>query len=79
MRRVTTPVLQDTPVGTTKEMKTFNKTTNLRYNRIHIYQYRENWKENADRVSSDMIPKMILKYQPKGKRKPLKIWKDSVL
>jgi hypothetical protein len=41
-----------------------------------IYQYRKNWKEHVDR-----IPKMILKYQPKGKRnlgKPLKRWKDSV-
>jgi hypothetical protein len=28
-----------------------------------IYQYRKNWKEHVDR-----IPKMILKYQPKGKR-----------
>jgi hypothetical protein len=28
-----------------------------------IYQYRKNWKEHVDRIS-----KMILKYQPKGKR-----------
>jgi hypothetical protein len=27
-----------------------------------IYQYRKNWKEHADRMSSDRIPKMILKY-----------------
>jgi hypothetical protein len=33
-----------------------------------IYQYRKNWKEHVDRMSSDRIPKMILKYQPKGKR-----------
>jgi hypothetical protein len=42
-----------------------------------ICQYRKNCKEHADR-----IPKMILKYQPKGKRnlgRPLKRWKDSVL
>jgi hypothetical protein len=42
-----------------------------------IYQYRKNWKEHVDR-----IPKMILKYQPKGKRnlgRLLKRWKDSVL
>jgi hypothetical protein len=42
-----------------------------------IYQYRKNWKEQVDR-----IPKMILKYQPKGKinlGRPLKRWKDSVL
>jgi hypothetical protein len=35
-----------------------------------------------DRMSSDRIPKMILKYQQKGKRnlgRPLKRWKDSVL
>jgi hypothetical protein len=47
-----------------------------------IYQYRKNWKEHVDRISSDRIPKMILKYQPKGKRnlcRPLKRWKDSVL
>jgi hypothetical protein len=47
-----------------------------------IYQYRKNWKERVGRMSSDRIPKMILKYQPKGKRnlgRPLKRWKDSVL
>jgi hypothetical protein len=47
-----------------------------------ICQYRKNWKEHVDRMISDMIPKMILKYQPKGKRnlgRPLKRWKDSVL
>jgi hypothetical protein len=38
-----------------------------------IYQYRKNWKEHVDR-----IPKIILKYQPKGKRN-LGRWKDSVL
>jgi hypothetical protein len=32
-----------------------------------IYQYRKNWKERVDRTSFDRIPKMILKYQPKGK------------
>jgi hypothetical protein len=32
-----------------------------------IYQYKENWKEHVHRMSSDRIPKMILKYQPKGK------------
>jgi hypothetical protein len=47
-----------------------------------IYQYRKNWKEHVERMSSDTIPKMILKYQPRGKRnlgRPLKRWKDSVL
>jgi hypothetical protein len=47
-----------------------------------IYQYRKNWKEQVDRMSSDRIPKIILKYQPKWKRnlgRPLKRWKDSVL
>jgi hypothetical protein len=46
------------------------------------YQYRKNWKEHVDRMSSDRIPKVILEYQPKGKRnlgRPLKRWKDSVL
>jgi hypothetical protein len=32
-----------------------------------IYQCRKNWKENVDRMSSDRIPKMILKYQSKRK------------
>jgi hypothetical protein len=47
-----------------------------------IYQYRKNGKEHVDRMSCDRIPKMFLKYQPKGKRnlgRPLKRWKDSVL
>jgi hypothetical protein len=47
-----------------------------------IYQYKKNWKEHVDRMSSDRIQKMILKYQPKGKRnlgRPLKRRKDSVL
>jgi hypothetical protein len=47
-----------------------------------IYQHRKNWKEHVDRMTSNRIPKMILKYQPKGKRNlgsPLKRWKDSVL
>jgi hypothetical protein len=47
-----------------------------------IYQCRKKWKEHVDRISSDRIPKMILKYQPKGKRnlgRPLKRWMDSVL
>jgi hypothetical protein len=47
-----------------------------------IYRYRKNSKEHVDTMSSDRIPKMILKYQPKVKRnlgRPLKRWKDSVL
>jgi hypothetical protein len=47
-----------------------------------IYQYRKNWKEHVDRMSSHRIPKKFLKYQPEGKRnlgRPLKRWKDSVL
>jgi hypothetical protein len=32
-----------------------------------IYQYRKNWKEHIERMSSGRTPKMILKYQPKGK------------
>jgi hypothetical protein len=47
-----------------------------------IYLYRKNWKEHVDRMSSDWIPEMILKYQPKVKRnlgKPVKRLKDSVL
>jgi hypothetical protein len=47
-----------------------------------IYQYRKNCKEHVDRMNSDRIRKMILKYQHKGKinlGRPLKRWKDSVL
>jgi hypothetical protein len=33
-----------------------------------VTQYRKNWKEHAHRMTPDRIPKMILKYQPKGKR-----------
>jgi hypothetical protein len=33
-----------------------------------MYQYRKNWKEHVDRMISDRIPTIILKYQPKGKR-----------
>jgi hypothetical protein len=32
-----------------------------------IELYRTNWKECINRMSCDMIPKMFLKYQPKGK------------
>jgi hypothetical protein len=42
----------------------------------------KNWKAHVDWMSSDRIPKMILKYEPKGKRnlgRPLKRWKDSIL
>jgi hypothetical protein len=45
-----------------------------------ICQYRKNWKEHVDRMSSDRIPTIILKYQRKGKRnlgRPLKTLKDS--
>jgi hypothetical protein len=45
-------------------------------------QYRKNWKKHVNTMSSDRIPKMILKYQPKGKinlGRPLKRCKDSVL
>jgi hypothetical protein len=56
-----------------------SRIKNVTDNRI---QYRKNWKEHVDRMSSDRIPKIIVKYQPKGKRnlgRPLKRWKDSVL
>jgi hypothetical protein len=66
MRRITTPNNEDI-------------LTELQISQIaeFIYQYRKNWKDHVDR-----IPKMILKYHPKGKRnlgRPLKRWKDSVL
>jgi hypothetical protein len=60
----------------------FNRITNLTDNRIHIAVQKKIRKEHIDRMSSDRIPKMILKYQPKGKinlGRPLKRWKDSVL
>jgi hypothetical protein len=58
--------------------------TELRMSQIteFIYQYRKNWKERVDRMRSDRIPKIILKYQPKGKLnlgRPLSRWKDLVL
>jgi hypothetical protein len=34
-----------------------------------IYQYRKSWKEHVDRMSSDRIPKIILHYQSKEKKK----------
>jgi hypothetical protein len=40
-----------------------------------IEQYRRNWRRHFGRVRCDRIPKSILKYQPKGKRRfgrPLK-------
>jgi hypothetical protein len=47
-----------------------------------IYRYRKNWKQHVDRLSSDRIPTIILKYQSKRKRnlgRPLERRKDSVL
>jgi hypothetical protein len=41
----------------------------------YIYQYRKHWKEHVERMSSDRIPKMVVKYQPKGEKnlgRPLK-------
>jgi hypothetical protein len=45
-----------------------------------ICQYRKSWKERVDRMSSDRIPRMILKGKREKKLgRPLKRWKDSVL
>jgi hypothetical protein len=33
-----------------------------------VTQYRKNWKEHVHRMTPGRIPKIILKYQPKGKR-----------
>jgi hypothetical protein len=33
-----------------------------------VTQHRKNWKEHVHRMTPDRIPKIILKYQPKGKR-----------
>jgi hypothetical protein len=47
-----------------------------------VYRYGKIPKEHVDRMRFDTIPKMIPKYQPKGKRnlgRPLNRWKDSVL
>jgi hypothetical protein len=50
--------------------------------KFNVFTDSVNDRMNSDRMSSDRIPKLILKYQPKGKRnlgRPLKRWKDSVL
>jgi hypothetical protein len=63
-----------TPLGPQKKLRYFNRITNVADNRIYI-SVQKNWKEHVDRMSSDRIPKLILKYQPKWKRKlgrPLK-------
>jgi hypothetical protein len=63
-------------LGPQNKLRHFNRITKF------ICQYRKYWKEHVDRMSSDRIPKMILKYQSKGKRnlgRPLIRWKDSVL
>jgi hypothetical protein len=42
-----------------------------------VTQYRKKWNEHVHRMTPDRIPKIILKYQPKGKRclgRPLKRW-----
>jgi molybdopterin-guanine dinucleotide biosynthesis protein A len=47
-----------------------------------VTQHRKNWKEHVHRMTPGRIPKIILKYQPKGNRclgRPLKRWKDSVM
>jgi hypothetical protein len=48
-----------------------NILTELQISQIteFICQYRKNWKEHVDRMSSNRIPKIILKYQPKWKKK----------
>jgi hypothetical protein len=61
-------------LGPQKKLRYFNRITNVTDNRIYI-SVQKNWKEHVDRMSSHRIPKIILKYQPKGKRKlgrPLK-------
>jgi hypothetical protein len=39
-----------------------------------IEQYRRKWKEHVNRMSSDRIPKRILKYQLKGEGKLWRQW-----
>jgi hypothetical protein len=76
--------LRRTAVYTRWDHKRNDILTDLQMSQIteFIYQYRKNWKEHVDRMSSDRIPKMILKHQPREKiilGRPLKRWKDSVL
>jgi hypothetical protein len=45
-----------------------------------VTQYQKNWKEHVHRMTPGRIPKMILKYQPKGKRslsRSLKRWQNA--
>jgi hypothetical protein len=48
----------------------------------NLHNNTEETGRGSERLSCDMIPKEILKYQPKGLRtegRPLKRWMDSVL
>jgi hypothetical protein len=69
------------PLGPQKKLRHFNRITNLTDNRIHMsVQEKLERACRQDELWQDW--KMILKYQPKGKRnlgRPLKRWKDSVL
>jgi hypothetical protein len=47
-----------------------------------VTQYQKNWKKHVHRMTPGRIPKMILKYESKGKRylgRPLKRWQVSVM
>jgi hypothetical protein len=35
-----------------------------------VTQHRKNWKERVHRMTPGRVPKVILKYQPKGKGEP---------
>jgi hypothetical protein len=47
----------------------------------HLDQYRNNWKQHAQRMDRSRIPPQIMTYGPKGIRslgKPLKLWRVTV-
>jgi hypothetical protein len=67
-------------LGPQKKLRYFNRVTNLTDNRSHVSVQKKVGKSML--TGKERFPKMILKYQPKGKRnlgRPLKRWKDSVL
>ena len=47
----------------------------------HTEQYRLNWKEHVARMPSNRLPKLILRYAPRGRRslgRPKKRWIETV-
>jgi hypothetical protein len=47
----------------------------------HIEQYRNNWKQHAQRMDRSRVPRQMMTYRAKGKRslgRPLKHWRETV-